>query len=184
MLRYINTRIPVTRMDESLWNSSWSWLKRNGFWYSPDLPYISNSHVNSICEVWSHSESPSMVYEKQNTPFMAIFQTNITNNNNNNHFMALCPGLPRWAGTRRNIHPLTPILIINHPLSVTSIYYDPKHPPCSIYVLASLFAPPHFVSSLLNLLIWNLHFILHTFLHLIIVFFSQHMPIPSRPVLL
>jgi len=28
-------------------------------------------------------------------------------NSNNNHFniMALCPGLPGWAGTRRNIHP-------------------------------------------------------------------------------
>jgi len=24
-----------------------------------------------------------------------------------------------------NIHPLTPILIINHPLSASSIYYDP-----------------------------------------------------------
>jgi len=24
-----------------------------------------------------------------------------------NRFMALCPGLPQWAGTRRNIHPLT-----------------------------------------------------------------------------
>jgi len=30
----------------------------------------------------------------------------------------------------------------------------------------------------------TLHFILHTFLHPIIVFFSQHMPIPSQPVLL
>ena len=29
--------------------------------------------------------------------------------------MALCPGLPGWAGTRRNIHPLTPLLLINHP---------------------------------------------------------------------
>ena len=28
------------------------------------------------------------------------------------------------------------------------------------------------------------HFILHTFLHQIIVFFSQHMPVPSQPVLL
>jgi len=26
--------------------------------------------------------------------------------NNNNRFMAVCPGLPGWAGTRRNIHPL------------------------------------------------------------------------------
>ena len=38
------------------------------------------------------------------------------------HFMALCLGLPGWAGTKRNIHPLTSILIINHPLSVSSIY--------------------------------------------------------------
>jgi len=30
----------------------------------------------------------------------------------------------------------------------------------------------------------TLHFILHTFLHPIIVFFSQHMTIPSHPVLL
>jgi len=30
----------------------------------------------------------------------------------------------------------------------------------------------------------TLNFILHTFLHPIIVFFSQHMPIPSQPVLL
>ena len=30
----------------------------------------------------------------------------------------------------------------------------------------------------------SLHFILHTFLHPVIVFFSQHMPIPSQPVLL
>ena len=28
-----------------------------------------------------------------------------------NRLMALCPGLPGWAGTRRNIHPLIPILI-------------------------------------------------------------------------
>jgi len=27
-----------------------------------------------------------------------------------------CPGQPRWAGTRRNIHPLTPIVVINRPL--------------------------------------------------------------------
>ena len=43
-------------------------------------------------------------------------------------------GLAGWAGTRRNIHPLTPTLIIKHPLSVSSIYYFPWHPPCSFYV--------------------------------------------------
>jgi len=51
-----------------------------------------------------------------------------------------CPGQPVWAGTRRNIHPLTPIVVINHPLSVSSIYYDPWHPRCSVYMPDSLFA--------------------------------------------
>jgi len=41
-----------------------------------------------------------------------------------NRFTALCPGLPGWAGTRRNIHPPT-ILIIIQSLSASSIYYDP-----------------------------------------------------------
>ena len=36
-----------------------------------------------------------------------------------------CPGQPRWAATRRNIRPLTPIVVISHPLSASSIYYDP-----------------------------------------------------------
>jgi len=31
---------------------------------------------------------------------------------------------------------------------------------------------------------WTLNFILHTFLYPIIIFFSQHMPIPTQPVLL
>ena len=31
---------------------------------------------------------------------------------------------------------------------------------------------------------WTLNFMLHTFLHPITIFFSQHMPIPTQPVLL
>jgi len=31
---------------------------------------------------------------------------------------------------------------------------------------------------------WTLYFILHAFLHPVIIFFSQHMPIPTQPVLL
>jgi len=42
------------------------------------------------------------------------------NNNNNNCFMALCPGLPGWAGTRRNTHPPTIVIIIQS-LSASSI---------------------------------------------------------------
>jgi len=30
--------------------------------------------------------------------------------------------------------PLTSIVVINHPLSASSIYFNPWHPPCSIYV--------------------------------------------------
>jgi len=57
---------------------------------------------------------------------------------NNNRFTALCPGLPRLAGTRRNTHPPT-ILIIIQSFSASSIYHDPYHPPCSNYVLGNLF---------------------------------------------
>jgi len=51
-----------------------------------------------------------------------------------------CLGQSGWAGTRRNIHPLTPVMVINYPLSASSIYYDPWHRPCSIYMPDSLFA--------------------------------------------
>jgi len=65
-----------------------------------------------------------------------------------------------WAGTRRNIHPLIPIVVINHPLSASSIYYDPWHPPCSIYVPDSLFVQHLSEFSLVYLLTW--HSPLHT----------------------
>jgi len=93
-----------------------------------------------------------------------------------------CLGQPGWAGTRRNIHPLTPIVVINRPLSDSSIYYDPWHASCSVHLPDSHFhnLSPSFLWSTS----WpcTLHFMLHTFLHPIIVFFSQHKPIPSQPV--
>jgi len=94
-----------------------------------------------------------------------------------------CLGQPGWAGTKRNIHPLTPIVVISHPLSASPIYYEPYHPLCSIYVPDSLFPQS---PSFLWFTSWPgiLHFILHSFLHPIIVFFSQHMPISPQPVLL
>jgi len=84
------------------------------------------------------------------------------------------------ASTRRNTHPLTPILIIGHPLSTSSIYYDPQHHLCSVYVLDSPLWQHLSRSS------WSstLYFILHAFLHRVIIFVSQHMPIPTQPVLL
>jgi len=81
--------------------------------------------------------------------------------------------------TRRSIHPLIPIVVINCPLSALSIYYDPWHLPCSIHAPDSLF-PQSLSTSFLWSTSWpgTLHFILHTLLHPIIVIFSQHMPIP------
>jgi len=70
-------------------------------------------------------------------------------------FTDLCLGLPGWASTRRNIHPLTPILIINHPLPASSIYCDPRNPLCSIYVPSSLFAQSLSKFSLVYLLVWH-----------------------------
>ena len=69
--------------------------------------------------------------------------------------MALCPGLHEWAGTRKNIHPLTPIVVINRPLSASSIYYDPWHPPGSIYTPDSLFPQSLSKFSLVYLLAWH-----------------------------
>jgi len=67
-------------------------------------------------------------------------------------------------------------MVISRPLSASSIYYDPWHPPCSVHAPDSLFhsLSPSFRWS--TSWIGTLHFILHTFLHPIIVFFSQHMP--------
>jgi len=63
--------------------------------------------------------------------------------------------VPGWAGTRRNIHPLTPIVVINCHLSASSIYCDPWHPLYSIHVPDSLF--PHLLSkfSLVYLFAWH-----------------------------
>jgi len=62
-----------------------------------------------------------------------VQQHQSTENDTHNHLTALFPGLPGWAGTRKIICLLTPILIIEHPLSTSSIYYDPYHPSCSKY---------------------------------------------------
>jgi len=71
-----------------------------------------------------------------------------------------CPGQPGWARTRRNIHPLTPIVVISHPLSASSIYYNPRHPPCLSYVPDKIFPQSLSEFSSVYLLAW--HPLLHT----------------------
>jgi len=52
-----------------------------------------------------------------------------------------CLGQSGWAGTRRNIHPLTPTVVINHPLSASasSIYHNPWHQPVQFTCLTVFF---------------------------------------------
>jgi len=61
-------------------------------------------------------------------------------------------------------------MVINHPLSASSIYYDPWHLLCSVYMPDSLF--PQSLSKFysVSLLAWNPP--LHTFLHTVI--FAAH----------
>jgi len=93
-----------------------------------------NSHLNlSILLTKMHTSSHQWL-------FLAHIRQAIINKNaafasehvNNNHFTVLClvlSSLPRWAGTRRNIHPPTrPILIITesgtlHFISSYSIHF-------------------------------------------------------------
>jgi len=56
-----------------------------------------------------------------------------------------CLGQPGLAGTKRNIHPLTPIVVISHPLSASFIYYNPWHPP--FYILRLFPQSPSFLWS-------------------------------------
>ena len=60
-----------------------------------------------------------------------------------------------WASTGRNIHPLTPIMVINRPLTASSIYYDPWHPPCSIHAPDNLFPQSFSKFFLVYLLAWH-----------------------------
>ena len=77
-----------------------------------------------------------------------------------------------WAGTRRNIHPLTPIVVVSIPYlllpSITIHGILPVQFTCLTVFFDNL--SPSFLWSTF----WpgTLHFILHTFLHPIIVFFS------------
>jgi len=62
---------------------------------------------------------------------------------NYNHFTALwiLSGTTKMNRYQKKHSPTQPpIMVINHPLSAFSVYYDPWHPPCSIYVPDSLFA--------------------------------------------
>ena len=62
----------------------------------------------------SSEEKPVMIYNTH-THMHAHTHTQLF------YGSGFCPGQPGWAGTRRNIHPLTLIMVINHP------YMDLQH---------------------------------------------------------
>ena len=104
------------------------------------------------------------------------------NNNNNSHFTAFCLGLPRVSQYQKKHSP------IHHPdhpnyqlLPSTTIHSIlPVQITCLAIFLHNLCPCPLWSTS------WSgvIHLIFHTFLYPISVFFSQHMPVPSQPVLL
>ena len=64
-----------------------------------------------------------------------------------------CLGQPGCAGGP--VPEETHIVVINHPLSASSIFYNPWHPPCSIYVTDSLFPQSFSKFPLVYLLAWQ-----------------------------
>jgi len=84
-----------------------------------------------------------------------------------------CPGQPGWAGIRRNIHPLT-LIVVNHPylLSPSTTIHGilPIQSTCFTVFFHNL--SPSFLWSAS----WpgTLHFILHTFFHPIIIATHAH----------
>jgi len=72
-----------------------------------------------------------ILYLQSNKYTMWSTATHIITLNDNTHtrthtsilrLSGFCPKQPGWASNKRNIHSLTAILIINHPLSALSIY--------------------------------------------------------------
>jgi len=123
-------------------------------------------------------KSSVLLSEFFNTEYMLniqVYVSIVTYNNNNDYFTALCPGLPWWAGTRRNTHPPT-ILIIIQSLSASSIYH--KLRAWQSFHTTSFHALFGLPLGLEPSTSYSIHFFTQS------VFFSQHMPIPSQPVLL
>ena len=100
-----------------------------------------------------------------------------------NYFTALHPGLPGWAGTRRNIHPLTYpdrrpdfISFFHLPWSIASSLFNLRawQSFCTTSVQV-LFGLPVGLEPSTS---YSIHFFNQS------VSFSQHIPIPSQPALL
>ena len=74
-------------------------------------------------------------------PSVCLSVTLVNHDHTHTHTTGFVRDNPGESGavTRRNIQPLTPIMVINRLLSASSIYYDPWYLPCSVHVPDSLF---------------------------------------------
>ena len=70
-------------------------------------------------------------------------------------FTGLCLGLPGWAGTRRNIHPLTPHLLINHPYHLPPSTTNHSIILAQSMYIGNLSAQPLTMSSSAYLWVWS-----------------------------
>jgi len=102
---------------------------------------IGNAVCSPVLDDFTDTHTHTHTHARTHTTILRLF--------------GFCPGQPGWGSTRRNIHPLTPVVVISHLLSASSIYCDPWHPPCSIYVPDSLFPQSLSKFSLVYLLAWH-----------------------------
>ena len=148
--------------------------------------------VTSDCVFILFSFVPSIVWYWKRSCIVVNHVSMLAKCRNDNKqqqpFYGPLSGLPGWAGTEEtlthppfwsssNLYQLLPSTMI-HSILPDSIL--PVQITCLAIFLHNLCQRPLWSSS------WSgaLHLVFHTFLHPISVFFSQHMPIPSQPVLL
>jgi len=100
--------------------------------YVHTIMTIAELSVKWVVKQWVMSDIPldsRHTTRRSRQVFQAISRighdnrTHNNQNNNDNRFTALCTGLPGWAGTRRNIHRPT-ILIIIQSLSASTTFYN------------------------------------------------------------
>ena len=108
-----------------------------------------------------------------------------THTHTHNHLTAFVrdnPGRPVPEETLTHSHPTWSLDILYHLAPFTTIHGILfVHFTCFTILSDNLSPPGPLWSSSWS---WTLNFILHAFLHPIIIIFSQHMPIPTQPVLL
>jgi len=122
----------------------------------PDVQPVMSIEVEGITEKGTKKEDLVYVYFIINLLTYLHTHTH-THTQTVLRLSGFCPGQPGWASTRRSIHPLTPIVIINHPLSASSIYYDPWHRLCSIYLPDSLFSVVYGITVTMIWKFWSVH---------------------------